>query len=605
MKLKITTVIALVTMLFLSGSPSAHGYRATELFPNGSQPCIEAVTGNYVQRSLPQWSYGGLTAGVNANDTTQIVIFGMFEGMLNAAFNITESNGKTYATLATNSSGYLYTYALQNSSLCVNRQIRTQADDDAFGVALFPLSMNNYGNYSTTTQWTGEVKKTDDGVWIVFTTPIGMRYTDSDHYFFSNGYEGIFNTYELLTYSPNASTADTYYLLNDNTFDKTDRQYSTSIVFTDYDNFTITNWGNFGNGVSIVQNARQSPNVNCAYYQMQGYIDRAKGKVYMKRAPWIQDIVNVTASTADVYSTIRKYELRPIENAAQRSGIVTFQDDVNGTIEFGVPQHVEENDLWAAPYGNLRTLADAELCFEPFAAYDVTNSTILNFRIDNTRIKVPQQDVTLAIQPVKTTFTPNACDPATPQLCPVDAEVVFTVRNDMFADSYDVYLIEGTDPKGEKSIYMGNLKKSDKDAEGYHTVTGRFELPSPDGKPWSDHFQETFSFPYHIKVVAHYADNTSEAGMKMAGSVLADSYHGLSQGTVDITVGVAMLGADDMQLEQTRDGITVKAPENMPVEVINMSGITIARGHTNVPLPIDARGIFLVKAGNRVFRIVR
>ena len=133
-------------------------------------------------------------------------------------------------------------------------------------------------------------------------------------------------------------------------------------------------------------------------------------------------------------------------------------------------------------------------------------------------------------------------------------------------------------------------------------------LPSPDGKNWSTHLNEQHSYPYTLMAVAHYNVPSSTPvapGIKMAAG-LAPSNHGLGTEYLNFTVGVDGVNAEsNLTLENTQNGVIVHAPNDMAVEVYNMAGVKVAQGVANSEITFDGKGVFVVKAGAKVFKVVK
>ena len=86
---------------------------------------------------------------------------------------------------------------------------------------------------------------------------------------------------------------------------------------------------------------------------------------------------------------------------------------------------------------------------------------------------------------------------------------------------------------------------------------------------------------------------------------LDPTHHDLTTVNFSTTTGVNGLINNSLSLQQTPDGIIVNAPENLPVEVYNMAGIKIAEGVANSEITLNATGVLMVKAGAKVFKVVK
>ncbi len=594
-----------ILMLCLFAALPARAYTALDLIPGSEKICgVEAVHGNYAQRSLTLWSHG-ITAAVNKDNTNQIILFGVFEGMANIAFNIVEENGNTYAYLVTNSYGYQYVPVNDGitTTMMPNRSLMFTGEDAA-RVTFTPCSVDIYGNYYTEDDWKGTVTKSNDGrVTITFDNPIGLRYRDASGYYLFRGYL-FFNKYQVvLDNQTNVNISDTYIRSDLSSYN---RNYKARINFLSGNRFNFTNWAGFGEGIQSTK-TNSNPNVAQSLYCMEGYYVPETGKVYMKRAPWMVDADDVDENTSNVYNAMRRFEMRQVEDPTVTTVTTYATGDIEGTIDFNSISHADENDLWQAPHGNLKTTTAVTMKFEPFVAFSVEKKAILPFRINNTVIKMNEEDVTLNLKLASMQLKPGTTNT---EVLPINADIAFYAdKNETFVHSYDIYLVEGESPKGEKTIYLGNVVAKDIDEQGYHKLSTNFKLTSPDGKPWYTHKDEAFNYLYSLKIVAHYVLPTSAApanGKRMAITSLAPSNHGLGNSTLSFTVGVNGVNAEsNLTLENTQNGVIVHAPSDMAVEVYNMAGVKVAQGVANSEITFDGKGVFVVKAGAKVFKVIK
>ena len=86
---------------------------------------------------------------------------------------------------------------------------------------------------------------------------------------------------------------------------------------------------------------------------------------------------------------------------------------------------------------------------------------------------------------------------------------------------------------------------------------------------------------------------------------LDPTHHDLTTVNFSTTTGVNGLINNSLSLQQTPDGIIVNAPENLPVEVYNVAGVKVAQGVANSEITFDGKGVFVVKAGAKVFKVVK
>lgn len=76
------------------------------------------------------------------------------------------------------------------------------------------------------------------------------------------------------------------------------------------------------------------------------------------------------------------------------------------------------------------------------------------------KVNIDEFDVTLALKHEALSLIPGTTDN---NLLPVNVSASFSVaRNHIYADNFDVYLVEGTSPKGTKAIYLATLPKTRK-----------------------------------------------------------------------------------------------------------------------------------------------
>ena len=53
------------------------------------------------------------------------------------------------------------------------------------------------------------------------------------------------------------------------------------------------------------------------------------------------------------------------------------------------------------------------------------------------------------------------------------------------------------------------------------------------------------------------------------------------------------------------DAVTVNSSESAAVAIYNMQGAEVATGMTNIPITVNGRGVFIVKANQKVVKIVK
>ena len=240
------------------------------------------------------------------------------------------------------------------------------------------------------------------------------------------------------------------------------------------------------------------------------------------------------------------------------------------------------------------------LSFEDFMAYD-TNSGQLYPRMKDTRITVGSHDVTLALAAdVKFSHgeTPD-------NRLPVYVDVGLTaLTSESFVDSYDVYLVDGKNPKAGSGILIGNVKADPQAGASYTLPRFTTYLTAPDGKDWWQLEEGTpIVHDYAIHIVAHYKNPDAAPGMRTAA--LADSHHGATA-TYDFTVtGVGSHTVAAIDMAPTPAGFIINAPSDIPVAVYSASGTQVAAGVANTEIQLPASGIYMIKAGNKVFKLAR
>lgn len=593
--------LALSAVLLLAAAPAANAVTLTaaQLISIGSKAGMELAYHGYDHATSHAYGNGvGVKLEASPYGSDWVKVTNMFNGMVDFHFKVFNEDGQTYLTLGNN--------AGLSSSYGIYGQIMSSHSSTYPKVCLTPTTQKNSGDV-TYTQIEGTVTydATKNAIQIDFSTPMKVRYftSSSATATSTSAKTEYYNLYTLMFYQPTATITDTKYTGTSTT--GVNREYPAQFLFDDdYESFTVTNWGGRGMGTKNTATST-APGFYNTWYLMAGTYDAKNHKMYMTAdTEYDFDGSQIHAISDTYYGAPYVYRMWAVNRAANPTA--KYTTDIAGDVTYA-PEAVQHTgtDLWATPHGALKTTTTAYANFQDWGVYNATRNDYgktFGFRAANTHVTIPDFDVTLALKHENLTLVPGTTDD---NMLPVNVTASFSVeKNDMFVESFDVYLVEGESPKGEKVIFLGNLKKN---AEGFYKVEGQISLPSPDGKNWGDHKGESFSFPYCVKVIANY--NTATAapaadGLRMA-SGLGSSSHGLGTGAVGFTVGVAGIDAGNIEVRATQTGLMVTAPEDLAVEVYDMAGRKVAEGRANTDIALGAKGVFVVKVGNKAFKLMK
>ena len=92
----------------------------------------------------------------------------------------------------------------------------------------------------------------------------------------------------------------------------------------------------------------------------------------------------------------------------------------------------------------------------------------------------------------------------------------------------------------------------------------------------------------------------------MAVISLEPSNHGLGTSYLNFTVGVGGILSDGgVQVEATQNGVMVTAPNDIAVQVYNAAGSLVAEGRANSEILFAGNGVFIIKAGDQVRKLMK
>ena len=261
---------------------------------------------------------------------------------------------------------------------------------------------------------------------------------------------------------------------------------------------------------------------------------------------------------------------------------------------------------WVTNGGDCTTWTRLEFSFNDFVALDEDDNSTLDSRvgtIKDTRITPDKEvEVTLGVDILEGRLNVRLENENDAFLT---ATVPFVItENEHFTTSYDVYVVQGRVSLHDqvdmsKAKYIGTVQY-DAAKRGEYSVEGTF-TPEVNVKPG-----ETFTDDFTFFVRANYGRETSAStSTKRMAAKLDPTHHDLTTVNFSTTTGVNGLINNSLSLQQTPDGIIVNAPENLPAEVYNMAGIKIAEGVANSEITLNATGVLMVKAGAKVFKVVK
>lgn len=124
--------------------------------------------------------------------------------------------------------------------------------------------------------------------------------------------------------------------------------------------------------------------------------------------------------------------------------------------------------------------------------------------------------------------------------------------------------------------------------------------------PATNKMEMKTKYSFFVKAIYKEGVATDAPGVRTAAN-LADTHHVLLTKNLNfITTGVNGVEASDgIQVQPTAAGVVVNGPQGIGVQVVNMSGMVVATGVTNSEITIDDKGVFMVKAGNQVFKLAK
>lgn len=597
-KKKSTLLAALFALLTV---PSVHAITAAQMIQLGG--CgLELPYGSFNQLSNLMTGYGEkLKITASALGSDYIRFEGLFHGLANPHFRVIETSA-TSARIElynnVNGSPYRQSCASNNSKFAM------------IGVTPANTYTNDYAGYTTLTGYV-TYDPAKQAFQIDFQKPLVVEGYNQATSFSNPTYQEWHTLYTLLFFQPNATVTDTKYYNTDflgtysSTVKKENRSYGIQILQNDDNTFTLTNWG--GAGLAI--------NKNGQLYRLSGYFDFDENMMYINPYQyWMQDISEMSTTSTKKYNYILAWIpesslTTPISNGNVYTN-PNYTIDGEMTVDHTNTRHATA-DMWAAPHGELKTvMGSVDVDFECYAPFDNDDSYDLGiyhgFRVGNTKIHIDELDVTLKVDLANSRLTIQDVRSADPSQAWMQAEIAFSAKNEMFVNSYKVYLVEGDIKTGTRKL-LTTITKGNKDQNGYYNVDASITVSTPDGKPWSTWQGKTVNIERHILVVADYDTPTSAPanGQRMA-TAMGSSHHGLGTASVSVSVGVdGIQNEGDVSVAATQGGLMVTAPADSEVNVYNMAGIVVAAGKANTEIALDRKGMFIVKVGNKAFKLMK
>lgn len=601
----LTAIFAVVAVLAWSHQAKATVYTVDQIV-NAGKYCVEIRMGDYLQRSLPMKSFGKDLKIVKGNYTNTIIIRNLFGGFMDVEFIVLNEGGNTYIS-PNPDNDYVY-----YSSWDANSNTLASKNNIAY-FELIPCTSTSYVNNGAvnvrqrSSYWMSDPIQIDSktgGMAIPFTNAVAVKGYNSRGTLVSCD---VHNQFIIGGYQPTATASFTKYtssLSTSNPSSSETRTMQERVLFEDNGtDFKIYNFVEEGQGIEGQDYPGYNPPVLTSAKWTKGKLDFKTMTATIYNQAWFTRILADMTQLAPY-----QYKMCPVANPANPVYNATLASkDIKGDIYVDEVRHTG-SDLWQSPLGGLKTELDYKVVFEPFTSY---NNTQRDFGVQRgCRIKdytldfVEWKDVTLELKHEALTLVPGNTDD---NLLPVNATASFSIaKNDMFVDNFDVYLVEGTSPKGDKAIFLGNVKKNN---QNFYKIDTQFDLPSPDGKNWSTHKGESVNYPYTLKAIANYSTATSAPaadGKRMAVISLEPSNHGLGTSYLNFTVGVGGILSDGgVQVEATQNGVMVTAPNDIAVQVYNAAGSLVAEGRANSEILFAGNGVFIIKAGDQVRKLMK
>lgn len=179
---------------------------------------------------------------------------------------------------------------------------------------------------------------------------------------------------------------------------------------------------------------------------------------------------------------------------------------------------------------------------------------------------------------------------------------LFNLVNPDYVSELEVYCVPGkysycNNIPLESAAFVTSTSIEESDAEIVLPNKKFFPVIDANGK---------LATEYTFFVRAKYKTATNAPGYKGVALSLSDTHHSpILQDVSFITTGVNGIVDNGMSIEKTQNGVIVSAPQDMPVEVYNMAGMKVAQGTANNEITLGGKGVFMVKAGAKVFKIVK
>lgn len=597
-----------ILMLCLFAALPARAYTAKDLIGNG-RIAYEVLYENYSKATLMHATHG-LEMKVEASElgADYIKVTNMFDGLTDLHFKIEESGSTTYAKLYTNVSFYF-----KSDYKNIYGQEAPGKRDGINKVSVFPVYASGAeGKYYYSKEYTYTGTVTYNSKYQIYEIAFnhalevnGFASANADVIYDDAIMQERYGFYGLSSYEPNATISDVVYNANSST--STSRTYDSRIVWSGND-FVIINWGGLGAAIQA-ETTTEAPGVTNHLAFIKGNLE--EGKMYIDYDQMcMEDNSNVKLSwnfsQGYHYSgSPLIYNVRPVNSASNPTSYSRRAIEGNFTPNMNTIRHTSA-DLWQAPHGSLKTVADVDVVFEDYATCNDYRSDYgkkFGFRAANTKLTIPDFDVTLGVDILDGRMELGLANEADTFLT---AKVPFVItKNELYTTAYEVYVIQGKisskdDVDMEKAIKIGSVDYADA-KNGEYLVEGEF-TPEVNVKPG-----ETFTddFTFFVRAIYGREPAAASASTKRMAVALAPSHHDLTTKNFTTTTGVNGLINNSLKLENTQNGVIVHAPSDMAVEVYNMAGVKVAQGVANSEITFDGKGVFVVKAGAKVFKVVK
>ena len=470
--------------------------------------------------------------------------------------------------------------------------------------------LNSYYGAGLPTDITGEIKQDGDGNLIIWFGPyedcensasFKIEYCQNGSIVSTNAYD-ILDNYIITLYKPNAEASCVKHSTSSGSATQTSMTIPVKVTTLENDpdgyDFSMVNFANMPTGYS---------NFNLKTYSPESkFSNVVKGKIIGDKVEIPQQMIFSSVSGQmsyyngpSVMSCTNYYTcgFNPDTQQPNTNGVIT------GKVNSCVPYHVGEN-RWAKTVvdGVNETLWDTHITLDPFnyADLDITTNPRWAARYENYNFNVLQEktfDCNLAIE---MKHDPNK-----------DFIVVNNQQIGFFNIDYNISSLKNTDYIDHLEMMVVESKHNScktvplSSAKILHDNISLDNLSGTVERFFPTIVNGTVSSDYTFFVKAVYKPIVSAVPGVRTATTLEDTYHSLNSQSYVIT-GVNGVEADgNLTLQKTQNGVIVHAPSDMAVEVYNMAGVKVAQGVANSEITFDGKGVFVVKAGAKVFKVVK